>query len=187
MGFREDSDDGDIGCLGALCCSIRTKQKSTPAIQQPPSSLSRQPPSVEQVGNAVSPAKSSNDVSSMQVAERVKENISLLQRAFGELSNDTKAKFDPSSLVTSGTTAEDVKGLSAVLVDIVRTNEDKYKEKTPKLIINGKTLLWRNHAKSIVAWMTVAGDIGVHFTPAPASIVWSAVKTLLEVRLPSKT
>lgn len=67
------------------------------------------------------------------------------------------------------------------LVKIVREREEQYKSETPKLSVAGREIIWRDYAKKVVAIVTIIGDISINFAPAPSSLAWSAVKTLMQV------
>lgn len=69
------------------------------------------------------------------------------------------------------------------LVEMVREKEKQYRGETPKLKIDGREVIWRDHVKRGVALLTTIGDISVTFAPAPSSVVWSAVKTLMQAGL----
>lgn len=103
----------------------------------------------------------------------------LWSRAYQKLDGKTKKWIENASQKESGEEkAQD-------LIEIVREREEVYKDATPKLKVGDREIVWRDYANKVVAWVTAIGDISINFAPAPSSVVWSAVKVLLKVRLHS--
>ncbi|UKZ96209.1 uncharacterized protein TrAFT101_011010 [Trichoderma asperellum] len=69
------------------------------------------------------------------------------------------------------------------LIKIVRKREEEYKDRTPKLRVGDQEIMWRDYANRVVAWVTAIGDISISFAPAPSSVVWSALKVLLNANV----
>ncbi|KAH8774786.1 hypothetical protein F5883DRAFT_18411 [Diaporthe sp. PMI_573] len=193
MSTGADPEGGDAGCMGKLCgCPRRkrnvgpTEQHSITQQQPAPSDHMTNTSSIAQINNETSPtqlaSKTTTDKESCQTApSAVIEDKPLktpLQQALDDLEDKTRKKLKLTSL-----SEDEVKGLSETLVRTVREKEAEHKNKTPTLKIDGKDIQWRNHANTVVKYLKVVGDVTVPFAPAPASVVWSGVKTLLDTNV----
>lgn len=117
------------------------------------------------------PVESQADI----IEESVKSD--LWSRAYQKLDGEAKK--------WTGDTAQNGggEGRTQDLIKIVREREEEYKDGTPKLRVGDKEILWRDYANGVVAWVTAIGDISISFAPAPSTVIWSALKVLLKVRI----
>jgi hypothetical protein len=69
------------------------------------------------------------------------------------------------------------------LSSLARTRQEECENKFWKLRVGDHEIVLRDYAVTIVDGLRKIGDIAVQFAPPQASIPWSAVKALMQVRL----
>ncbi|KAI1778949.1 hypothetical protein F4818DRAFT_402973 [Hypoxylon cercidicola] len=69
------------------------------------------------------------------------------------------------------------------LVRTVKDHEAKFTNEATKIKVGERVIFWRDYAARVVDGLTVLGDIGVQFAPAPSAVVWSALKVLLKAHV----
>ncbi|KAM0260394.1 hypothetical protein ACHAQJ_002796 [Trichoderma viride] len=67
------------------------------------------------------------------------------------------------------------------LVEIVKSIERKHQDKSHRIVIGQKEISLRDYATTAVAWLTMIGDISIQFAPPPSSIIWPAIRALLQL------
>lgn len=162
-----DSERPEGSCLGVLTrCFDRRKDKTRPSeIQSSTRTLNSPEPNN---GRAPGP----RDITSSDPDD-------LWRQAYKDLDKETQNIIgDPPA-----NTVTEKSHWAEALVEMVREKEKQYASETPKLRIDGRGVIWRDHVKRVVAILTTIGDISITFAPAPSSVVWSAVKTLMQVGL----
>lgn len=162
-----DSKEPEGSCLGVLTrCFDRRKDKTRPRGSHPctPTPNSADPNNSGSPGPRNSTSPDSDD---------------LWRRAYESLDEKTKKRIRDAP-ANPGTESPD---WTEALVKVVQDKEEQYKGETPKLEIDGREIIWRDYAKRVVAIVTIIGDISVNFAPAPSPVVWSAIKTLMQVGL----
>ncbi|KAL3595587.1 hypothetical protein FPOAC2_09932 [Fusarium poae] len=169
---------GDGGCFGLLSSCFRTQQKeeSIPLKAQKPaaealassadqSQLVTYSPGLPPISHAVVPTDK----------ERTKD---LWQEAFDQLDDESDKKSIDANVNKPGEKF-DIDGL----VDLIQGHEETFKEKSVKITIGDQDIFWRDCAKRTVSCIKTCGDIAMPFAPEPSSIVWSAVKVLLNAHV----
>ncbi|KAM5354438.1 hypothetical protein ACJ41O_001087 [Fusarium nematophilum] len=96
--------------------------------------------------------------------------LDLWREAYDEVDEDTRKWIGDIPVDT------DVTAATKELMGLVRDSEEKHKEETLKVEINGREIIWRDYADRVVTWLTTIGDIAITFAPAPSSAAWSAIK-----------
>lgn len=104
-----------------------------------------------------------------------KSESKLWQEALEKTDKMTKARIDKYM------SREDVKVQTNELIGIVREREKEFKDKTHKIKIGDREIIWRDYANRVVSWITDIGNIAVKFAPSGSEVVWSALKVLLKV------
>ena len=66
------------------------------------------------------------------------------------------------------------------LIGIVQTKEEECEKKFWKINIGGNDIVIRDYVKSTLKVLQQVGDVAINFAPAPGSIVWSGVKTIMQ-------
>jgi hypothetical protein len=67
------------------------------------------------------------------------------------------------------------------LIGIVEIKEEECEKKFWKINIAGNDIVIKDYVKSTLNVLQQVGDIAINFAPAPGSIVWSGVKTIMQV------
>jgi hypothetical protein len=67
------------------------------------------------------------------------------------------------------------------LVEFVKSKEEECEKKFWKINIGGKDIVVKDYVKSTLDVLQQIGDIAIQFAPTPGSIVWSGVKTIMQV------
>lgn len=67
------------------------------------------------------------------------------------------------------------------LVDYVKSKEEECEKKFWKIKIGGKGIFIKEYYKSTLDALQQVGDIAIQFAPTHGSIVWSGVKTIMQV------
>ncbi|KAJ3545821.1 hypothetical protein NM208_g2322 [Fusarium decemcellulare] len=188
--------ESDGGCLSVLSCFKSrgtTRPEGSKSPKQAPASAS--PAAKVSQGSAPSPTPTSRPVveapallpieSSTKSKDEVAlptqasnpaspttggpaTTLDLWREAYDEVDDDTRKWIGDIPAVTN------VKDSTQELANLVRVNEEKYKQETPKLKVGDREILWRDYADRVVSWLTTIGDIAITFAPAPSSAVWSA-------------
>ena len=70
------------------------------------------------------------------------------------------------------------------LVEIVQVEQDACKDKFMKINVFGRDVVFRDYVKTSHDIIEKVGDVAINFAPAPGSVVWGGVKTLMKVRIP---
>jgi hypothetical protein len=107
----------------------------------------------------------------------------LSQEAFDALDSDVQAQLrtllpDLCSSQASISIEAEISSMTA----IVKSKQDDCEKKFWKIKIFGQDVVIRDYVKASVDIIEKAGDVAINFAPAPGSIVWSGVKTLMQVR-----
>ncbi|KAI1828523.1 hypothetical protein F4861DRAFT_544755 [Xylaria intraflava] len=69
------------------------------------------------------------------------------------------------------------------LIRIVQDQEARFTEKSAKIKVGEREIIWRDYAARVTDGLTVLGDVAIHFAPGPSSIIWSALKVLLKAHV----
>ena len=69
------------------------------------------------------------------------------------------------------------------LTTIVKTRQNECEKKFRKLQVGDHEIVLRDYAVTIVSCLQKIGDVVVEFAPPSASIPWSVVKAIMQVRL----
>lgn len=109
------------------------------------------------------------------VQSEAKSESSLWQEALEKTDKTTKTRIDKYM------SREDVKVQIDELIGIVREREKEFKDKTHKIKIGDREIIWRDYANRVVSWITDIGNFAVKFAPSGSEVVWSALKVLLKV------
>lgn len=104
-----------------------------------------------------------------------KSESKLWQEAFEKTDKMTNVRIDKYM------SREDVKVQTNELIGIVREREKEFKDKTHKIKIGDREIIWRDYANRVVSWIIDIGNIAVKFAPTGSEVVWSALKVLLKV------
>jgi hypothetical protein len=67
------------------------------------------------------------------------------------------------------------------LVAVVKGKEAECEKKFWKVKVFDRDIVIRDYVKGTLNVLQQVGDVAIKFAPAPGSIVWSAVKTLMQV------
>ncbi|KID61782.1 uncharacterized protein G6M90_00g113390 [Metarhizium brunneum] len=111
------------------------------------------------------------------VQSDAKSESSLWQEALEKTDKMTKARIDKYM------SREDVKVQTNELIGIVREREKEFQDKTHKINIGDREIIWRDYANRVVSWITDIGNIAVQFAPSGSAAVWSAMKVLLKAHV----
>lgn len=198
-----DASDSDSGCIGVLSSCFKKpckEQAKAPISSNRKVATAPSIPTTAQSSNktqtsdklsaplaAGSQAPSSAAVADSPISHPAADQKSTLsggpvnldglwQEAYQEA--DTKTRIWIDEILSDDTSADPLQEM----VDLVRSAEDKYKEKSLKLRVGDREILWRDYTNRVVSVVTAIGDVIVHFGTARYSAVWSPVKVLLKVR-----
>lgn len=69
------------------------------------------------------------------------------------------------------------------LSEATKKRQQECEEKFWKLPVGDHEIILRDYAVKIVGCLKTIGDVAVQFAPPQASIPWSAVKVLMQVRI----
>ncbi|KAK9446206.1 ankyrin protein [Metarhizium brunneum] len=111
------------------------------------------------------------------VPSDAKSESSLWQEALEKTDKMTKARIDKYM------SHEDVKVQINELIGIVREREKEFKDKTHKIKIGDREIIWRDYANRVVSWITDIGNFVIKFAPSGSEVVWSALKVLLKAHV----
>ncbi|RGP66319.1 ankyrin repeat [Fusarium sporotrichioides] len=178
MAHSKPSTKGDGGCFSLLSCCFRTQQKDQhlPLENQKLATGAAISPA-EQSQLATSPSRLS-PISSAIGPKDLEGTKDLWQEAFDQLGN-TSEKKSVNANVSPSCEKFDINEL----IGLIESHEEKFKEKSVKITIGNQDIFWRDCAKRTVSCIKSCGDIAMPFAPAPSSIVWSAVKVLLDAHV----
>lgn len=108
------------------------------------------------------------------------EGSSVWERAYNAANPETKKWIDgflaPNSISKSADSIQ-----TEELIEIVRNVEKRHQDHALKIRIGEKQILWKDYAPRVISFIKAIGDIAIQFAPAPSGIIWSALKTLLQV------
>jgi len=68
------------------------------------------------------------------------------------------------------------------LVEIAKKKQEECKANFWKLRIGDHEMILRDQAANIINYLTKIGDIAIQFAPPQASIPWSTIKAIMQVR-----
>lgn len=113
------------------------------------------------------------------------EDNTLWQKAYNAATPKTKkwigGLLKPNGMLKSAETTQ-----TEELIEIVRDIEKRHRDHALQIPIGGKQILWRDYAPRVRSFIEAIGDIAIQFAPAPSGIIWSTLKTLLQVLAHSK-
>lgn len=67
------------------------------------------------------------------------------------------------------------------VMEVVKRKQDECEKKFWKIKIFGQDMVIRDYVKATLGILQQVGDVAINFAPAPGSVVWSALKTLMQV------
>ncbi|KAL7945705.1 hypothetical protein V8C42DRAFT_321338 [Trichoderma barbatum] len=79
--------------------------------------------------------------------------------------------------------AEGGKQWATDLIALVQEREAEYKDKTPKIKVGNREIIWRDYANKTVTLLLTIGDIAVNFAPTPSPIIWSSLKVFMKTNV----
>ncbi|KAJ4165745.1 hypothetical protein LMH87_007365 [Akanthomyces muscarius] len=123
------------------------------------------------------PTSHSTDDQKSNTIDSPTKTVSLWQEAYGKVDPKTRTWIDEA---LSDTAAGDP---TKELVDLVRRAEETHLEKTLKLKVGDREVLWRDYTNRVISAVTAIGDIAVNFAPPPSATFWSAVRVLLKANV----
>ncbi|KAL7931999.1 hypothetical protein V8C35DRAFT_308211 [Trichoderma chlorosporum] len=149
--------------------------KSVPEVEQLTSTV---PSQSLTPSTATKPASSISD-EPIESPNKTAVAPDLWSRAFQELDEKSR-KWIPKS---SDQETECGKKWASDLIALVRQREEEYKDKTPKLKVGDREIIWRDYANKTVTWLATIGDIAVNFAPTPSPVIWSALKVFMKTNV----
>ncbi|KAF9776186.1 hypothetical protein IL306_005660 [Fusarium sp. DS 682] len=198
MGRSAQAEQGRVGCFDVLSSCFKQSPKTLspsadtpnarPAHAQRPEirpDQSNVPLSTVNVPNKdswpvldsfdASASAQENEVSS-QTCEQPssdKQQVSdLWAEAFEGLDEEYKKSISTNVSSISEKPAEQ-------LISLVQGREDSFKDRSAKIKIGEREVLWRDCATRVISLLSASINIGIQFAPAPGPVVWSALKVLL--------
>ncbi|PNP56920.1 hypothetical protein THARTR1_03067 [Trichoderma harzianum] len=67
------------------------------------------------------------------------------------------------------------------LIEVVREIETRHQGYALRIPVGGKQILWKDYAPRVISFIKAIGNIAIQFAPAPSDIIWSALKTVLQM------
>ncbi|EHK26678.1 uncharacterized protein TRIVIDRAFT_141868 [Trichoderma virens Gv29-8] len=67
------------------------------------------------------------------------------------------------------------------LIRLVQDIEKRHQDRALLIRVGEKDIFWRDYAPRLISSIKAIGDIAIQFAPAPSSIVWSALKAVLQM------
>ncbi|KAL5086890.1 hypothetical protein Trisim1_008639 [Trichoderma cf. simile WF8] len=110
------------------------------------------------------------------------EGSSVWEKAYNAANPETKKWIDgflaPNSISKSADSIQ-----TEELIEIVRNVEKRHQDHALRIRIGEKQILWKDYAPRVISFIKAIGDIAIQFAPAPSGIIWSALKTLLQMSI----
>ncbi|UKZ68210.1 uncharacterized protein TrAtP1_009245 [Trichoderma atroviride] len=186
MGRSVQKEQGYFGCLDVLSSCFKQPPKArSPSPDTPNARPARAQSPETKAPKATSSAISSscdtsaspkvNEISSQthnQPSSNVQQVSDLWAEAFQGLGEEYKKSISANVSSISDKPAEQ-------LIGLVRGREENFKDRSAKIKIGEREVLWRDCATRVISLLSATVDIGIQFAPAPGPIVWSALKVLL--------
>lgn len=113
------------------------------------------------------------------------EESSLWEKAYNAATPKTKEWID--GVLKSDDTLKSAESTQTKeLIEIVQDMEKRHQDHGLQIQIGEKHILWKDYASRVISFIKAIGDIVIQFAPAPSGIIWSALKTVLQVLYFSK-
>ncbi|KAL6834423.1 hypothetical protein V8C40DRAFT_88633 [Trichoderma camerunense] len=110
------------------------------------------------------------------------EGSSVWEKAYNAANPETKKWID--GLLAPNSTSKSADSIQTEeLIEIVRNVEKRQQDHALKIRIGEKQILWKDYAPRVISFIRAIGDIAIQFAPAPSGIIWSALKTLLQMSI----
>ncbi|KAK4062672.1 uncharacterized protein Triagg1_9790 [Trichoderma aggressivum f. europaeum] len=105
---------------------------------------------------------------------------SLWEKAYNAATPNTKKWID--GLLKSNVTWMSAKSTQTEeLIEVVREIETRHQGHALRIPVGGKQILWKDYAPRVISFIKVIGSITIQLAPAPSDIIWSALKTVLQM------
>ncbi|KAK1238154.1 hypothetical protein MKX08_002733 [Trichoderma sp. CBMAI-0020] len=199
MGRSVQAEQGRYGCLDVLSSCFKQPRKArcpspdTPNarptraqspetkpdqsdVPLPTANASKTTPSAVSSSSDTSASPKVTEVSSQthdQPSSNVQQVLGLWGEAFQGLGEEYKKSISANVSSISDKPAEQ-------LIGLVQGREENFKDRSAKIKIGEREVLWRDCATRVISLLSATVDIGIQFAPAPGPIVWSALKVLLK-------
>ncbi|KAI3555644.1 hypothetical protein CABS01_02792 [Colletotrichum abscissum] len=204
MGRSVQAEQGHYGCLDVLSSCFN---KSSKLPHQPPrpdtpnarpayakryeteSGQSHFPLPLSNISNGASSVvlnfpdsqvPSKGDEISLQPPDRLSHEVQqasdLWKEAFEELDQDYKKSISANLSSIGEDPVEQ-------LIKLVQDKEERFKDRSGKITVGDKEILWRDCATRVISLLSAAVDVGINFAPTPGPAVWSALKVLLKAHV----
>ncbi|QYS94086.1 Pfs,NACHT and WD domain protein [Trichoderma simmonsii] len=110
------------------------------------------------------------------------EGSSLWEKAYIAATPKTKKWIDgfskPNGISKSAESTQ-----TEELIEIVREIEKRHQDHALQIQVGEKQIFWKDYAPRVISFIKAIGDIAIQFAPAPSEIIWSALKTVLQMSI----
>ncbi|KAL6830394.1 hypothetical protein J3E69DRAFT_353691 [Trichoderma sp. SZMC 28015] len=108
------------------------------------------------------------------------EGSNLWEKAYDAAAPETK-KWIGEFLISNSILKTTEIAQAEELIKTVEEIEKGHQNHALHIRIRGEKFFWKDYAPRVISFIKAIGDIAIQFAPAPSGIIWSALKTVLQM------